>query len=357
MDTNRNWPTNWNFDLEGASADPANETYHGTGPASEPEVQAMRGLERRIGFKFQIDYHSFAQLILYPEGWQVETLASDSPLMAAIAGDDDNPAVAGLRPGRLGGAVHDQRRRHRRRPARLRHAGLHRRARRRHRSGRGRHRRRAGLVQPGRIRVPGLRGRRPGRVPEEPRVLLDLARSAKDPANPVSHLGNKAPEFVPTTFPISYGDPQTVEVNAKKSLGRVRVYWQVNGGRVHWGPTREYQGGQRRYYDPGTYYHHLRGVVKGTKPGDTVKVWFQAGRKHGRTRSRTRPRRRARNKVLLWAPRTTPGRARCRPDGPEYLDDYAQALQAAHIGYDVYDVDAQSAPRRRRSACTATTRP
>ena len=98
VDTNRNWPTNWNFDLEGASADPANETYHGAGPASEPEVKAMRGLEQRIGFKFQIDYHSFAQLILYPEGWQVETLASDAPLMAAIAGDDDNPAIPGFDP-------------------------------------------------------------------------------------------------------------------------------------------------------------------------------------------------------------------------------------------------------------------
>ena len=163
---------------------PSNETYHGTGPASEPEVQAMRGLERRIGFKFQIDYHSFAQLILYPEGWQVETLASDAPLMAAIAGDDDNPAVARLRPGRLGGALHHQRRRHRRLPARLRHAGVHRRARRRHRPGRGRHRRRAGLVQPGRLRVPGLRGRHPGRVPEEPRVLARPRALGEGPGQP-----------------------------------------------------------------------------------------------------------------------------------------------------------------------------
>jgi hypothetical protein len=98
VDTNRNWPTNWNFDLEGASDDSSNETYHGASPGSEPEVKAMSGLERRMGFKFQIDYHSFAQLILYPEGWQVETLASDAPLMAAIAGDDDNPAVAGFDP-------------------------------------------------------------------------------------------------------------------------------------------------------------------------------------------------------------------------------------------------------------------
>jgi hypothetical protein len=88
VDTNRNFPTNWNFDQEGASTDPANETYHGSGPASEPEVKALRGLEKRIGFKFSIDYHSFAQLILYPEGWQVETLSSDWPITTALAGDD-----------------------------------------------------------------------------------------------------------------------------------------------------------------------------------------------------------------------------------------------------------------------------
>src|SRR4029077_14481183 len=45
----RNLQTNCNCDLEGSSDDPSNETYHGTAPASEPEVQAMRGLERRIG--------------------------------------------------------------------------------------------------------------------------------------------------------------------------------------------------------------------------------------------------------------------------------------------------------------------
>ena len=78
---------------------PSNETYHGAGPGSEPEVKAMRGArEARCGFKFQIDYHSFAQLILYPEGWQVETPATDAPLMTALAGDDDHPAVAGFDP-------------------------------------------------------------------------------------------------------------------------------------------------------------------------------------------------------------------------------------------------------------------
>ena len=40
VDPNRNWPEKWNYDLEGASDDPTTETYHGSGPASEPEVSA-----------------------------------------------------------------------------------------------------------------------------------------------------------------------------------------------------------------------------------------------------------------------------------------------------------------------------
>src|SRR4029079_19277892 len=95
---NRNWPEKWNYDLEGSSDVPASETYHGTAPASEPEVQAARSLQRRLKPRFLIDYHSFAQLILYPEGWQVETEATDAPLMKALAGDDDHPAVAGVDP-------------------------------------------------------------------------------------------------------------------------------------------------------------------------------------------------------------------------------------------------------------------
>ena len=97
VDPNRNWPEKWNYDLEGASNDPTSETFHGSGPASEPEVKALRShQEGRPGLP--IDYHSFAQLILYPEGWQVETPATDAPLMASLAGDDDDPAVPGFDP-------------------------------------------------------------------------------------------------------------------------------------------------------------------------------------------------------------------------------------------------------------------
>ena len=343
VDTNRNWPTNWNFDLEGASADPSNETFHGAGPASEPEVQAMRGLENRIGFKFQIDYHSFAQLILYPEGWQVETLASDSPLMAAIAGDDDNPAIPGFDPDvsaelyTTNGDITDDA---------LRSFG----------------------TQAYTVELDGGTGPDVGGTVDGPdsfspggfvfqdseadiqaefeknlAFALDLARSAKDPENPVSHLATwrrsscRRRSRSPTAIRRPSRSTRRSRSAACASTGRSTAAAST-GAR-----TGEYQGGQRRYCDPGTYYHHLRGVVTGTKPGDTVKVWFQAGRKHASdpftyTAEVREPQQGAAG-GRRGLHRAEPGAGR---RAATTWTTYAQALQDAHIGFDVYDVDAQS---------------
>ena len=286
VDTNRNWPTNWNYDLEGASDDPSHETYHGTGPASEPEVRRCAGSRSASTFKFPIDYHSFAQLILYPEGWQVETLATDSPLMAALAGDDDNPAVAGLRPRRLGRALHDQRRRHRRRlatfgtqaytveldggtgPASA-----------------------APSTDPTRSRPAASCSRtpRPTSRPSSRRTSRSrwTSRARRRPREPVSHLGNTARTSC-RRVPDSYGDPQTVEVNAKKSLGDVPRVWQVNDGACTRRRRTEFTGGARYGDDPGIYYHHMRGTGHGDAAGDSVEVWFTAERPSKSTRSPTR---------------------------------------------------------------------
>ena len=235
VDTNRNWPEKWNYDLEGASDDPADETYHGAGAGSEPEVQASRNLQQRLKPKFQIDYHSFAKLILYPEGWQVETPATDAPILKALAGDYDHPAVPGFDPDvsaelyTTNGDITDDA---------YNNCGTQ-----------------AYTVELDGGSGDGVGGTAtaPTRLPpggfvfqdDETAVqaefeknldfALDLARSAAKPDEPKSHLGNTAPDFVPTTFSISNGDPQTVEVNAKRSLGDVTVHWQINGGRVQRG--------------------------------------------------------------------------------------------------------------------------
>ena len=171
---------------------------------------------------------------------------------------------------------------------------------------------------------------------------LDLVKSAARPDEPKSHLGNTAPDLVPSTFSISTGDPQTVEVNAKRSLGNVRVFWQVNGGRVHRGNLSEYAGGER-YGKPGAYYHKLRGQVTGVKAGDSVQVWFG----HGNTTSDPftyTVKSTTGNPVLLMPAEDYTGMVSdvgAAPyPGPLYQDDYQAALDAAGISYDVYDVDA-----------------
>ena len=276
VDTNRNFPTNWNFDLEGASNDPANETFHGSGPGSEPEVKALRGLENRIGFKFSIDYHSFAQLILYPEGWQVETLASDWPITTALAGDDDHPAVAGFDPDvsaelytTNGDVTDDALRSYDQEAFTVELDG-------------GTGPDVGGTVDgpdsfsPGGFVFQDSEADVAAEAQKNIAFALDLARSAKDPEHPVSHLLNEAPEMVPTKFPISYGDPQQVEVDALKSLGNVRVYWQVNNGSVHWGADDRVPGRPAPLRRPGRllppparlrHRHQARRSSEGVVPG------------------------------------------------------------------------------------------
>ena len=103
------------------------------------------------------------------------------------------------------------------------------------------------------------------------------------------------------------------------------MHWQVGTGAEHSAPTTEYTGGERKYYDPGTYYHHMRGQVTGTSPGDTVKVWFQAGSKKSSSFTYTAKNESA-NKVLLMAAEDYSGRSSdINPlpyPGPLYVDSY-----------------------------------
>ncbi|OGR03646.1 MAG: hypothetical protein A2284_12155 [Deltaproteobacteria bacterium RIFOXYA12_FULL_61_11] len=69
VDLNRNYPFWWAA-CGGSSSSPNSETYHGTGPASEPEASAVVTLAREIRPVLDISYHSYSELILYPYGCQ-----------------------------------------------------------------------------------------------------------------------------------------------------------------------------------------------------------------------------------------------------------------------------------------------
>ena len=307
VDPNRNFPTRWRYDDEGSNRERSSETYHGTGPASEPETRAILSLIRRVHFTSNKNDHTFGRLLLWPPGWQVDTRFADEPIMTALAGDDDNPAIPGFDPDvgaelyTTNGDTNDH------------------------------------LYQADRVlsfTPEGSGGVGTGSgfifqdveadVQEEfekhVQFALDLARSADDPSRPDSHLGNEAPNFVVDDFAVSYGNPQTVQVNARRDLGDIDLNYRVNGGRVQTKSTREWRGGLR-YGDEGDYwYHRMRGSVTGTKAGRQREGLVHLGEgpgKHGTPPRRATPSptrcARIRMRTCSSSPwRTTAATARCR---------------------------------------------
>ena len=59
----------------------------------------MKGLLDRIGFAFQVNYHSNGQWLLYAEGWQIATPTADDPIYYAMSGNLDDPAIEDFHPG------------------------------------------------------------------------------------------------------------------------------------------------------------------------------------------------------------------------------------------------------------------
>jgi hypothetical protein len=67
VDINRNYPFAWNT-CNGSSGSTWSDTYRGPSAGSEPEVQALMGLVARIQPVFDISYHSYSELVIYPYG-------------------------------------------------------------------------------------------------------------------------------------------------------------------------------------------------------------------------------------------------------------------------------------------------
>jgi hypothetical protein len=99
VDPNRNFPNHFKYDEEGSSSIASSETYRGPAAASEPETRAMKGLLDRIGFEFQVNWHSAGQWLLYAEGWQIATPTADDPIYFALSGNLDQPAIRDFHPG------------------------------------------------------------------------------------------------------------------------------------------------------------------------------------------------------------------------------------------------------------------
>jgi hypothetical protein len=351
VDPNRNYPEHWNYDEEGSSSQFSSETYRGTVPGSEAETQALMELMNRVNFRFAISYHSFGPLLLYPQGWQVQTPSADDPIYVALTGTDDNPAVAGFDPGvsadlyTTNGEFTDWA-----------HgvkgtlawtpeleegcAGC-------------------GFVFPddeSAVQAEFVKNRR---------FAVNVARSALDPDDPVSHAGIDTKGLyldVSTIDPwkannpasdlavhMSYGggSSQPVEVLAKRGIGAVTLNYSINGGAVHTAPTAESPNGERyggnNAYD--TYYHYLRAGID-VAMGDSVEYWFTGG---GETTDHVTfdVVEDADADVLILAQEdrtgasTSPPYASTSAGTPNFLSYYESALTEAEVTYDVYDVDAR----------------
>ena len=282
VDLNRNFPTKWGYDNEGSSPSIANDTFRGTGPASEPETKAMDGLLRRIGFAFLVNYHSAAELLLYGVGWQVSTPTPDDLVYQALAGDDAHPAIPGYDPDisaelyTTNGDTDEHA-----------HTAYH-----------------TLSFTPEMSTCQTASDADPDdafnaadcesvfNFPDSEELVqaeftknipfaLAVAKSAKDPAHPVSPPGVqlRAPDFAVDSFDVSYGDPQTVAVTARRDIRDLNLWYAVNGGKPERASVREFRGGERYGENHDVYYGEFRGTVRDTTPGDTVEVWFTGSKR------------------------------------------------------------------------------
>ncbi|MCT4643214.1 MAG: M14 family metallopeptidase [Bacteriovoracaceae bacterium] len=67
VDLNRNYPAGWGT-CNGSSGNTGSQTYRGPAPASEPETQAMMNFISNYRPVFDISYHAYSELVIYPYG-------------------------------------------------------------------------------------------------------------------------------------------------------------------------------------------------------------------------------------------------------------------------------------------------
>ncbi|MDQ1011481.1 hypothetical protein QFZ82_005966 [Streptomyces sp. V4I23] len=288
VDLNRNFAYKWGYDNEGSSPDPFDETYRGTGPASEPETRAIDAFQKRIGFEYGINYHSAAELILYGVGWQVATPTPDDVLYKALAGTPENPAVPGYRP-QVSSELYTTN----------------------------------GEADGHAANVNGMMMYTPemstcataSRIdpndpwnaadcasvftfPDDEKLIqqefaknipfaLSVAETAAHPDRPSSSLGLDAADFTPDTFTTSYalGGDQEVSVVARKSLRGKQLKYRVNGGRTHNQVLRPWKGGETFGGDDNIRFDEYRAGIRDGDVGDTVEVWFTGRTREGKRTS------------------------------------------------------------------------
>jgi hypothetical protein len=352
VDLNRNFPEHWNYDEEGSSSQTTSDTYRGPAPGSEPETAANMALFDMADFSFAISYHSFGELLLYTAGWQVQTPSADDPIYVALTGTDADPAVEGYDPGPgadlyiTNGEFTDWS--HGARDVLAWTPELA-----------------EGCAGCGFV-FPDDEDLVQAEFERNLQFALNVARSARTPDDPVSHMGISTKnlyldvaEIDPwkTNHPSSDlkvevshggGSSQPVEVLAKKSLPNVKLHYRINGGQMMTlpaspSPDGEVYGGNNDY---NTYYQYMRAEIPGLAVGDSVEYWF-SGRGQSTEHVTFDVVENANADVLILAheDRTgavnIPGYASTSPDTANYLEYFEKAVADSGRTSNVWDVDAE----------------
>jgi len=352
VDVNRNYPEHWNYDGEGSSSVNFSETFRGEGPASEPENQADIALvEDMADFRFAVSYHSFGQLLLYPQGWQTLTMSADDPIYMALSGTDDDPAIEDFNPGvgadlyTTNGEFTDWA-----------HAE-------------------AGVLSWTPELSQGCEADPDCdfgfEFPDDEALVqaefernldfaVNVAKSATDPDDPESHTGLdtqglylNAASIDPwktnwtqadLRVDVSYagGSSQPVEVLAKRAGGAVALNYRINGGGPHSAPTTQspagdVYGGNNAY---NVYYRYLRGEIPSLEMGDSVEYWFTRGGDSTEHVTFDVVEDADADVLVVAAEDRTGASPVYPPGGPHFLSFYTDAIAAAGRTSDVYDVDA-----------------
>ncbi|MDA0142176.1 M14 family metallopeptidase [Solirubrobacter deserti] len=356
VDLNRNFDYRWGYDNEGSSPEPSIDTYRGPSPNSEPESQALDRLVARVRFEFFVNYHSAAELLLYGVGWQVATPSPDDVIGETLAGDDAEPAVPGYDPdlsaelyttnGDTDTYMQEKYGSYGFTPE-------------------------MSTCEAASDSVPDDEWEAEDcgsgfEFPDDEALVetefqnnlpfaLSVAESADDPANPESVVGREAEDFRVDSFAVSYGDPQTVAVTAKRELRRKRMHYRIGNGRTRTAPVQEWIGGERYGYEMKRYYAEYRGEVSGASAGQRVTVWFsgEERRNNGQWRDvLSEPftytvKQDTGAQVLVIADEDYKGTSPTYPAGtnaPLYGQAHLDAVRSAGYTADLWDVDVDGVP-------------
>ncbi|MEU3982719.1 M14 family zinc carboxypeptidase [Streptomyces sp. NPDC026672] len=277
VDLNRNFSYKWGYDDEGSSPNPTSETYRGASPGSEPETKALDAFEKRVGFRYGINYHSAAELLLYGVGWQVATPTPDDVLYTALAGTPDNPAIPGYR-SQVSSELYTTNG----------EADGH-----------------ASNVNGMAMFTPEMSTcqtasavdpddawnasdcRSVFNFPDDEKLIqeefeknvpfaLSVAETAAHPDKPASTVGLEAADFTPAAFSTSYarGADQEVSVVVRKAVRDKELKYRVNGGRTWDQALKPWKGGETYGGEDNLYFDEYRAEVQDGDVGDRVEVWF-----------------------------------------------------------------------------------